>query len=147
MCTRKLAVFPLVLPARLKNWTSNSKKMGRFVEVTRAPFAAWWWRHAPAAQRYQADREGLHRRNAVADLRGDQGAASAARPYTNARTDFRRNGAKRGKSWRVQRREGTHRNPSKWRGPTQQWKWSERRDSNHGETFSYLVKHLVFDVL
>jgi hypothetical protein len=26
-------------------------------------------------------------------------------------------------------------------------KWSERRDSNHGKTFSYLVNHLVFEVL
>ena|ERR1035441_5941639 len=63
--------------------------------------------------------EGLHGRNAVADLRGNQGAASPAGPYTNTRTDFRRSGAKHGGSWRNERREGTRRNPCKWRGLSQ----------------------------
>lgn len=60
---------------------------------------------ADAAQRYEAYREGLHGRNATADLRCNQGATSPDGVYTNTRTDFRRSGAKRGAAWRSERRE------------------------------------------
>ena len=75
------------------------------------------FRHeADAAQRYEAHCEGLHGRNAIADLRRNQGFASPVGPYTNTRTDFRRRGAKRAASWRSERREGTRGNPRQWRG-------------------------------
>ncbi len=76
------------------------------------------------------DCEDLHGRNPVADLRSNQGFASALGLYTNTRTDFRLSGSKRGASWRSERRAKTCGSACKW--PCLSWSGGMCRNGGIG---------------